>query len=248
MSEVIAFVSGPGGTGKTTCCAGIAMALAARGEKVLCIDLDIGLGGLDQALGMAEMASLSVLDVSEGGHPLQKAERHPEHAMLQLLTAPLNCRPDQLSGEAFEKLMEKARKHYDFVFLDAPAGLDHGFRLATREADRCLLVTVAEPAALRGSCRTAQQLQLMGKPARLVVDRIRPKQARLLGLTVDDVMDQVGLPLLGIVAEDENIPLAVRHGLSVTELCKKKGAAAAFDRMAQRIQGLPVGIPLKEFK
>ncbi len=248
MGEVIVFVSGKGGTGKTTLCAGLAMALAARGERVLCVDCDTGLGGLDLALGMASTAALSFLDVLDGGYSLENAQRHMDFSRLHLLAAPLNCQPDQCDFHAFASLVEQARNSFDFVFLDAPAGMDSGFRLAVENADRCVVVTVQEPAAIRATARMTQWLERLGKPAKLAVNRIRPPAAKNLGLTVDDVMDQVGLPLLGIVAEDENILLATNHDLPVSGLCRKKGAVAAFDRMAQRIQGLPVGIPLRDFK
>ena len=50
MGQVVAFVSGKGGTGKTTLCAAVAGSLAKRGSKVLCIDLDVGLRNLDISL------------------------------------------------------------------------------------------------------------------------------------------------------------------------------------------------------
>ena len=43
MGEILSVVSGKGGTGKTTLCAGIASCLAAEDKRVLCIDADIGL-------------------------------------------------------------------------------------------------------------------------------------------------------------------------------------------------------------
>ena len=60
----MAVLSGKGGTGKTTVCAGLALELAAQGCRVLCIDLDVGLRNLDIALGMAQVPALSFPDVS----------------------------------------------------------------------------------------------------------------------------------------------------------------------------------------
>ena len=54
LGELIAVLSGKGGTGKTSVCAGIAVALAAEGKKVLCIDCDVGLRNLDISLGMSD--------------------------------------------------------------------------------------------------------------------------------------------------------------------------------------------------
>ena len=83
MGEVIAFVSGKGGTGKTSVCAGIAAALAEAGKQVLCIDCDVGLRNLDISLGMSDCGALSFLDISEGGYPMEMAAKHriiPESA------------------------------------------------------------------------------------------------------------------------------------------------------------------------
>ena len=66
MGELIAVLSGKGGTGKTSVCAGVATALAQMGETVLCIDCDVGLRNLDISLGMTESGALSFLDVAEG--------------------------------------------------------------------------------------------------------------------------------------------------------------------------------------
>ena len=77
MGEVVAVLSGKGGTGKTSVCAGIATALAQSGETVLCIDCDVGLRNLDISLGMAECSALSFLDVCGDGYGLDWAEKHP---------------------------------------------------------------------------------------------------------------------------------------------------------------------------
>ena len=66
MGELIAIVSGKGGTGKTSVCAGLAEALALQGERVLCIDCDVGLRNLDIALGICQLGTLSFLDVCSG--------------------------------------------------------------------------------------------------------------------------------------------------------------------------------------
>ena len=249
MGEVIAVISGKGGTGKTSFCAGVAIALASRGERILCIDCDVGLRNLDISLGMTDVAALSFLDVCQGGYSLSQASSHPQFPCLQFLTAPVHCTGEQIPEAAFLEMVRTARREYDFVFLDAPAGTDIGFRLAVAGADRCILVTGSDPAAIRDAGRIAQTLELMGKQQiRLVVNRIRPKMVATMALTVDDVMDQAGLPLLGIVPEDENVTFAAAFGKPLQTYARKTVAAAAFDRIARRIQGMPVRIPIRSFR
>ena len=244
MGELIAVLSGKGGTGKTSLCAGIATALAADGVKVLCIDCDIGLRNLDISLAMADDGALNFLDVCQGDYELTHAAVHRDYPSLSFLTAPLGCSADDIDTKAFADMLRKARKLYQYIFLDAPAGLDAGFRLCAKHADRIILVTNPEPSAIRDAASTGHQLELMGKTnIRIVVNRVRKKLLEVTRRTVDDVMDDAGLPLLGIVPEDENVTLAAAFEKPLLKYTRK-GAAAACRRIAKRVRGLsePVSI------
>jgi len=245
MGELIAILSGKGGTGKTSLCAGIATALAQSGESVLCIDCDIGLRNLDISLGLTDCAALSFLDVSSGGYDLSQATQHPQFPELKFLTAPLNCHAEDIDQEAFWEFLTQARKQFHYIFLDAPAGVDAGFRLCARHADRIVLVTGADPASVRDAAHAGELLELMGKKqVRIIVNRINEEFYHAVKLTVDDVMDRAGLPLLGIVPDDISVTLAASFEKPL--LCyTKKGAAAACRRIAKRIQGLRVPIPIR---
>ena len=244
MGELIAVLSGKGGTGKTSVCAGLATALADSGLDVLCIDCDIGLRNLDISLGISQLGALSFRDVTQGGYPLEQATVHPVYPKLHFLTAPMNCPPEQINLESFHAMLAQARTRYQYIFLDAPAGIDAGFRLAARFADRVLLVTGADPAAVRDATRAGELLELMGKTdVRLIVNRVNEQMVSAMDLTIDDVMDQAGLPLIGIVPDDVNVTLAAAFGKPLIKHTKK-GAAAACRRIAKRLQGMRVGISL----
>lgn len=244
MGELIAVLSGKGGTGKTTVCAGVATALAQMGEKVLCIDCDIGLRNLDIALGLSEVGTLSFLDVCQGGYSLDMASCHPVFPNLCFLTAPMGCPASAIDRDAFTAMLNQARRKFSYVFLDAPAGIEDGFSLAAKAADRVILVTGADPAAIRDAGRASELLELMGKSnVRLVVNRINQKMVSYINLTVDDVMDQAGLPLLGVVPEDSDVLLAAAFKQPLLGYTRK-GAAAACRRIAKRIRGLSVPVSL----
>ena len=242
MGELIAVLSGKGGTGKTSVCAGVAQALSQMGQKVLCIDCDVGLRNLDIALGLSEIGAISFLDVCRGEYQLDMATAHPTYPNLYFLTAPMDCPADSIDPLEFAKMLNEARKHFHYVLLDAPAGIEAGFRLAAKAADRVILVTGSDPASIRDARQAAETLELMGKQnVRLVVNRINKKMVAAMGLTVDDIMDRAGLPLLGIVPEDRNVVLAAAFRQPLLGYTTK-GASAACRRIAKRIRGLTVPI------
>lgn len=246
LGIIVSVLSGKGGTGKTSVCAGLAAALAGQGQKVLCVDLDVGLRNLDIALGMSGEPALSFADVSEGDARLEDAAAHPRIPGLQLLTAPIGRQPEELNAPAFRKMLLHARRHFDYVLLDAPAGVGTGFRLAAENASIQLLVTGPDPGALRDGARTGEILELMGKEdVRLVVNRVNPKLYASMGLTVDDVMDLVGYRLLGLVPDDHHVTLAAAGDQALLEYTHR-GAAAAIERIALRLSGHSV--PIQKLK
>ena len=219
MGEVYAIVSGKGGTGKTSVCAGLACALAEQEKKILCIDCDVGLRNLDISLGMSDVPALSFLDVSEGSYRLEDAARHPKYPTLRFFTAPMNRSPEAIDTRAFGNMLRQARQAFDFVFLDAPAGVD--------------------------AARVSDLLELSGKKnVRLIVNRVDEEMLSTVRLTIDDVMDTTGTPLAGVVPEDPNITLSAAFGSPVPVYAKRCAAARAFRRIAARLEGIPTKIKL----
>lgn len=237
MGQVLAVISGKGGTGKTSLCAGIASCLAAEGQRVLCIDCDVGLRNLDISLGLSEQAVIPFTAVMDGECAPNDAVQHPGIEGLYLLTAPVTRQPEELDAAAFGRMLEQVRSEFDWCLIDAPAGIGAGFRLATQFADRAIVVAGADPASLRDAARAADLLMLddIGE-MHLVVNRVSAKLFRQMDATVDDVMDGVGLPLLGIVPEDANVTLAAAAGKPLI-LHTGRGAAVACLHIARRLRG-----------
>ena len=244
MGELIAVLSGKGGTGKTSICAAVSTALARMGHKVLAIDCDMGLQNLDISLGLSDSGALSFLDVCEGGYSLSQAAKHDRFETLSFLTAPLNRTAESVDTESFRDMVRTAKREFDYIFLDAPAGIDAGFELAAKFADRCLIVTGADPAAIRDAARAAQRLELMGKQdVQLIVNRVSRKLFSTMSVTVDDVMDTAGLPLIGVVPEDPNVTLAAAFGAPLLTHTNR-GAAKACEAIAKRVEGRRVPLTI----
>jgi len=239
MANVIAVTSGKGGTGKTSFTGAVGSCLAALGHPTLCIDMDVGLRNLDLSLGLADRALMDFTDVMQGRCSLEKAAvEHPEIAGLYLLTAPVTL-PEGLTEAAMQELLRQARERFEYILLDAPAGLGTGFRLAVCGCDRAIVVSTSDASALRDAQRTVSILTKDVETIHLVVNRVSPKLLRRLHATIDDAMDTAGLPLLGIVPEDDRVMLSANQGRPLI-LCANKGAAVAYLNIARRVTGQKV--------
>lgn len=240
MGIVITVTSGKGGTGKTSITGGVAASLALMGRRVLCIDMDIGLRNLDISLGLSDRALMDFSDVALGRCPLSRAAvEHPTLKGLWLLTAPMFLPPD-LTIDRVRALLDTARAAYDYVFIDSPAGLGAGFRLATCAADRVLVIATTDASSLRDAQRTVEELDNI-RQVHLVMNRIQVKLLRRLHSTIDDAMNSAGLPLVGVVPEDPQVILCANLGLPLTSR-GKRGAALACWNIALRLEGHRVPI------
>lgn len=235
MGVAVMVTSGKGGTGKTSLTAGVASCLAALGNRVLCIDLDIGLRNLDIALGLSDLAVMDFSDVMARRCPLLTAiTSHPDIRGLHLLTAPMNL--DDPDVDRFRAMVEDAKDYFDYIFMDSPAGLGVGFQFAMSAADRAILVSATDPAALRDAQRTVAELSGAVSEVHLVMNRVQPKLMNKLRTSIDSAMDTAGLPLIGVVPEDPNVTVAATAGEPLV-LMTYKGAAPAYLNIARRLSG-----------
>lgn len=238
MGTIITVTSGKGGTGKTSTTAAIASILAVLGHKTLCLDVDVGLRNLDIILGLADSAVMDFSDVTSGRVSLAEAVcPHPEIERLFLLSAPVYSSAEDIAEEDMLKLFDEIRENFDYCLVDSPAGVGPGFRLASRGADRAIVVSGTAPTSLRDAQRVNIELVRLGvKQTNLIVNRVRPRVLRRTRSTIDDAIDESGLRLLGLVPEDDAVLLSGE--LEVPLILRSNGSAArAFLNIAKRITG-----------
>jgi len=247
MGKVIAVASGKGGTGKTTVVAALSSCLAVLGHKTLCIDFDEQLRNLDLSLCMTDFAVMDFMDVINGRVDLMAAcSESPEIKNLFFLSAPAMSIPSETDPSVFEKMFEEIRQSFDFCIVDCPAGLGSGFRLAHTGVDMSLIVTTGDNPSLRDANRTASAVRDMGvENLRLVVNRLLPKNLRKIYTTIDDIIDTVGVQLIGLIPEDKYIFYALHENTPLI-LYKKRRSAYDFLDTARRIAGDDV--PLQQHK
>lgn len=237
MGTSIVVTSGKGGTGKSSFTAGVASCLAAMGHEVLCMDMDIGLRNLDMILGLTDAALMDVTDVLQGRCALSRAAvRHPRLDHLSLLPAPASLPEEPIPERQLQTLMEEIRFRYDYCFLDCPAGIGAGFELSVSGADRAVVVANTDPVTIRAAQAAVSRLNRRDIPAHLAMNRITRRFLRRLHTNVDDAMDALGLPLIGIIPEDPKVTYAASQGIPII-MAEHRGAARAYYNIARRLLG-----------
>ena len=236
---VITITSGKGGVGKTTTTANLGVALARRGKRVACIDADIGLRNLDVVLGLENRIVYDIVDVVEGRARLRQAlirdKRLPD---LQMLPAAQTRDKTAVNPQQMLKLADDLKTEFDFVLIDSPAGIEHGFRNAIAPADRVVIVTTPEVSAVRDADRIIGLVEAAEKPKpTLILNRLRPGMVKRGDmLATEDVLEVLAIDLVGIVPEDETIITSTNRGNPVA-LDGKSQAGQAYGRIAARLLG-----------
>ncbi len=241
-AQVITVTSGKGGVGKTTAVANLATALAADGRKVVCIDGDIGLRNLDVIMGLENRIVYDIVDVIEGRCKLKQAMIRDKHLPeLYLIPAAQTRDKNAVSPSDMIRICNDLRPDAEFVIIDSPAGIERGFRNAIAPADRVLVVTNPEVSAVRDADRVVGILEAedKGSPA-LILNRLNPILVKNNDmLSAEDVLDLLGIQLIGIVPEDESVIIGSNRGAPVVTDPKSR-AGMAFRNIAKRLQGQDV--------
>ena len=207
------------------------------------IDADVGMQSLDMALGVHNFAAFDFADAAQGNIALLDAVVPlADFPSAAVLTAP--GEPDDVSMNMLQIVVHSVREQqlFDYVLIDAPAGLGEGFRMAASAADAGIVVATAEPISLRSAERTAEALHACGvMNLRLVVNRVRPALMERGLPNIDDAIDLSGTQLLGYVPEDESVIVSQGHGIPVI-LAPRSRAARAYRNIAKRLLGYQVPV------
>ena len=239
MARVITITSGKGGVGKTTTTANLGTALAMQGQRVVCVDADIGLRNLDVVMGLENRIVYDLVDVIEGRCRLRQAlikdKRFPE---LFLLPAAQTRDKDAVSPDDMIELCNNLRREFDFVLVDSPAGIEGGFRNAIAGADEVLIVTTPEVSAVRDADRIVGLVEAFEKGhTRLILNRIRAQMVnRGEMMSKEDVVEILAIDLIGVIPDDESIVTSTNRG-EVAVMHKTSLAGKGYVDIARRLLG-----------
>jgi septum site-determining protein MinD len=255
MGQVLVVTSGKGGVGKTTSTAALGAALAHDGQKVVVVDFDVGLRNLDLVLGAERRVVFDLINVINGFAKLSQALiRDKRLTNLYLLPASQTRDKDALTEEGVAKIIEELRTKFDWVICDSPAGIERGATLAMRYADAAIIVTNPEVSSVRDSDRIIGLLDTTTAKAErgeridkhLLITRYdSSRAARGEMLAIDDVLEILSCPLLGIIPESKEVMRASNVGSPVTLNNALSAPARAYFDAARRLKGedIPMLVP-----
>src|SRR5436189_5936892 len=247
MAKVLVVTSGKGGVGKTTSTAALGAALAQAGQKVAVVDFDVGLRNLDLVMGAERRVVFDFINVVQGVAKLSQALiRDKRLETLWLLPASQTRDKDALTEEGVARVIGELRNKFDWVLCDSPAGIERGATLAMRFADTAVIVTNPEVSSVRDSDRIiglldsktdkAEKGERMEKHVLITrYDASRALRGEMLN--IDDVIDILSTPLLGIIPESEEVLHASNVGTPLTLGNASSAAARAYLDAARRLLG-----------
>jgi septum site-determining protein MinD len=258
MGKVVVVTSGKGGVGKTTSTAALGAALARSGQKVVVIDFDVGLRNLDLVMGAERRVVFDFVNVVQGAAKLPQALiRDKRVETLFLLPASQTRDKDALTEEGVARVIRELRPKFDWVMCDSPAGIERGATLAMRHADTAIVVTNPEVSSVRDSDRIIGLLDAKTEKAEkgeridkhLLLTRYDAgRAARGEMLTVEDVLEILSTPLLGIIPESEEVLRASNFGSPITISNPSSAPARAYADAARRLRGEAVEMSIPSDK
>ena len=247
MAKVMVVTSGKGGVGKTTSTAALGAALAQGGQNVVVVDFDVGLRNLDLVMGAERRVVYDLINVVQGDAKLAQALiRDKRLDTLSILPASQTRDKDALTEEGVARVMAELEEKFDWVICDSPAGIERGATLAMRHAEIAVVVTNPEVSSVRDSDRIIGLLDSKTIKAEkgervdkhLLLTRYDPARAqRGEMLTVEDVLEILSIPLLGIIPESEEVLKASNIGSPVTLSNAASAPARAYHDAARRLMG-----------
>jgi len=248
MARIIVVTSGKGGVGKTTSSAAIATGLAQKGKKTVVIDFDIGLRNLDLIMGCERRVVYDFVNVIQGDATLNQAlikDKRTDN--LFILPASQTRDKDALTHEGVEKILNDLNEmQFDFVVCDSPAGIETGALMALYFADEAIITTNPEVSSVRDSDRILGILSSKSRRAEkglepikehLLLTRYNPgRVSRGDMLSMEDVLEILRIPLLGVIPEDQSVLRASNQGEPVI-LDQESDAGKAYDDTVSRLLG-----------
>jgi pilus assembly protein CpaE len=233
-SPMIVVLGPKGGTGKTVTTANLAVSLAATGQKVAIVDLDLQFGDVGLSLGLSPEKTIYDLAKAGGSIDGDKLDAYlaVHSSGVRVLMAP--TRPDHagiIGTEFLRDVYAGLRSTHDYVVVDTPPGFTPEVIASIDSSSHVVVVGMLDSLSLKNTKLGLDTLGLMGYSTdrmRIVLNRADSR----VGITHDDVMAVLGKAPDVMVPSDREISRSVNEGTPIVLSKERSEAAAAFKKLA----------------
>ena len=206
------------------------------------IDGDLALRNLDLFIGLEQRIQFSALDAARGLVPFEQIfvtdERWKGLSFVQLTRMKQKFTLDR---DELQTILERvAEQGFDYILYDCPAGIDTGFLLPASFATDAILVSLLEVPAIRDVDRVAGILEGFKniKTVNLLINRVDSESVkRKDSISVLDMLNLVGIPLLAMIPDDPKVITSANIGVPIIQNVgtpNESPASLAFDNAALR--------------
>ncbi len=240
--RVISVTSGKGGVGKSSVVANLALALAAKGERVLLLDGDFGLANLDIMLDLKPRGNIHHVLTGECDTRDILVRVAPNVDMLPASSGALDM--TQLGDDKKTKLidiLQSLENSYDVLLIDTGAGISEDVTWLNATAGEIIVVATPEPTSIADAYalikvvnqkHKIKDFHLLVNQARSEAEAIRVYQ-QITG--VSDRFLNVSIDYLGHVLWDDLWTYAVRQRKPIVSAYPSSNAAKNFSALADTL-------------
>lgn len=236
MANILVVASGKGGVGKSTTAVHLGDSFTKLGFKVLLLEMDSGLRGLDIMAGITKDTVFDLGDVLTARCEPIKAIRAAAFAPnLHIIPAPYSSKFTADKAD-LTRLVRGLAYHYDYVLIDTPAGLGKNVDICLKVATYGIIVATPDPICARDAAALAVKFrENKTEDLGLIINKIDVKTPQKTGqMDLDEVIDTVKVRLLGALPYEEMVQ---RYSAQGVRLPESMTTAKAFLNIATRISG-----------
>jgi pilus assembly protein CpaE len=238
--KIVTVFSPKGGVGKTTIAVNFALALAASGEKRVClVDLDLGFGDVAITLQIFPARTLADAAHLQQGLDAETLETllTPHRDNLSALVAPVQPdAKDAIPASLVGRILHLLRSKFDYVVVDTAPAFDEHVLQALDETDEMLLVTSLDVPTLKNVKIALETLDLLNFPRdrrHLILNRADDK----VGLSPEKVESTLGMEISTSVPSSPQVASATNAGEPIVSSHPRHPASQALIALAQELTG-----------
>jgi pilus assembly protein CpaE len=239
---LVTVFSPKGGVGKTTLAVNLAIALAEKGSKRVCVvDLDLAFGDIAITLQLIPARTIADATHFESGLEFSVLEPllTPHPTGISALVAPVQPdAKDAISASMVGRILSILKSNFDYVVVDTAPTFDEFVLQAFDETDQLLLVTTLDVPTLKNVKIAVETLDLLNFPAnrrRLVLNRADDK----VGLSADEVETTLAMKLDAAIPTSSQVANATNSGEPIAASLPKHPVSVAVAGLARSLAPAP---------